>query len=1268
MATVVLQYAGGALGTFLGGPIGGMVGRAAGAIAGNIIDQKLFGPGTKRVSGPRLNDLRVMASEEGAAIPRLWGRMRIAGQVIWATDFEELSTTTTQKSSAKGGPKTRTTNYSYFGNFAIGLCEGVIDRVGRVWADGKEIDISAFTTRLYTGTETQNADSLIVAKEGAGNTPAYRGLAYIVFEHFPLEQFGNRLPQLSFEVIASRGGTESHIRAVNIIPGSSEFGYDTKIVTRSESAGVTASENAHVSPARSDWTVSMDDLTASCTNLGAASLVVAWFGTDLRCGICQIKPGVETAAKVTSPETWVVSGTPRNAARVVSQVNGKPAFGGTPSDASVIHAIQDLRACGLKVVFYPFLLMDIATYPWRGRITCDVAADKTSLAATQVSNFVGACLPSHFTASGTTVNYTGPAEWSYARMILHYAKLCALAGGVDAFIIGSELRGLTSIRASANVFPFVNALVTLAAQVKAILPAAKITYAADWSEYFGHQPKDGSNDVYFHLDPLWASTNIDAIGIDNYMPLTDWRDGNMHLDRLAGVTSIYDPNYLKAGIAGGEGFDWFYASQAARDTQTRSAITDGTYGKPWVFRNKDLKSWWANQHFNRTGGVQSATPTAWVPQSKPIWFTELGCPAIDKGTNQPNAFYDAKSSESTLPCYSSGNRDDVLQAKFLRVIDEYWGTAGAHNPISSVYGLPMVDAARIFIWSWDARPFPAFPLRDDVWSDGDSYARGHWLNGRIGAVGLDNLIGDICADYGLNDVDVSQIASLVDGFIIERPMSARDALENLIVGFGLDAVESNGVLKFRSRRQDSVVTLTAEDYVETGADEPLFALTRAQETELPSSLKLMYADSGADYRNAVADVRKQRGLSVRELVLDLPCATSQAVALQRAHVLLQENWSGRETLSFSLAPSRLGLEPGDVVTLGPRLLRVAAINDGVARKVNASSYEASVYEPPPTTDRSGAMAFTAIYGKPDVLLMDLAVNASASPWVAAQASPWPGRLSLLKRSGASSFDFNRLIEAQATMGNVLTPLSAGPQHVFDRGTSFDVKLKYGALSSVTELEVLGGANIAAIGDDATGYEIIQFASAELVAASTYRVKTLLRGQGGSAAEMLGVRPALSNFVLLNGAVVQPTLSVGQALSESTWRAGPAELDHGHSSYLEFSSTGHAKGLRPLSPCQLALKRDGTDLVLNWIRRTRVDGDGWELAEVPLGEDGEAYRVEIFSGATVIRSVTVTTPTCRYLAADIATDFGGLPPTLDVAVAQISATTGPGTKLKRNLNV
>jgi hypothetical protein len=295
-------------------------------------------------------------------------------------------------------------------------------------------------------------------------------------------------------------------------------------------------------------------------------------------------------------------------------------------------------------------------YPWRGRITVSPAAgqpgspDKTSAAASQIAAFLGTAAVSDFAVSGDSVVYSGPGEWSYRRFILHYAHLALAAGGVDAFIIGSELRGLTQVRDGASHYRFVAALATLAADVKAVLGSGtKVVYAADWSEYFGHQPADGTGDVFFHLDPLWASPDIDAVGIDVYWPLADWRDGSDHTDRLAGALSTYDPAYLHANIAGGEGFDWYYASPADRDAQARTPITDGAYAKPWVFRFKDIKSWWLEQHFDRPAGVESATPTAWMPQSKPIWFTELGCPAVDKGANEPNVFVDAKSSESATP-------------------------------------------------------------------------------------------------------------------------------------------------------------------------------------------------------------------------------------------------------------------------------------------------------------------------------------------------------------------------------------------------------------------------------------------------------------------------------------------------------------------------------------------------------------------------------------------------------------------------------------------
>ena len=207
--------------------------------------------------------------------------------------------------------------------------------------------------------------------------------------------------------------------------------------------------------------------------MASVSLVVAWFGNELRAGNCTVRPKVEVAAKTTVP-LWSVNGVARAAAPVISQIDGKPVYGGTPADFSVVQAIQAIKARGLRVTFYPFLMMDVppgnalpnpysdsatvvgqAALPWRGRITCSPAAgyvgsvDKTGAAATQVSAFFGTATPANFAVSGTTVSWTGGADWGLRRMILHYAKLCATAGGVDAFLIGSEMVGLTTIRSGA---------------------------------------------------------------------------------------------------------------------------------------------------------------------------------------------------------------------------------------------------------------------------------------------------------------------------------------------------------------------------------------------------------------------------------------------------------------------------------------------------------------------------------------------------------------------------------------------------------------------------------------------------------------------------------------------------------------------------------------------------------------------------------------------------------------------------------------------------
>ncbi|MEA2938967.1 MAG: hypothetical protein QOC56_2471, partial [Alphaproteobacteria bacterium] len=361
MAALLLSVAGAAAGSALFGPIGAIAGRLAGAIAGNLIDQALFGSTTTRHhEGPRLSDLDVMASTEGAPIPRVYGRARLAGQVIWATQLEEVvSTRSDRGGKGGGGSGASTTTYSYFGNFAVGLCEGPIGRVARIWADGKPLDSQGLTIRVHTGSEAQAGDALIVAKEGTGEAPAYRGLAYVVFERLPLESFGNRIPQLSFEIVRPIGRLEPMVRAVELMPGATEFGYEPATIVRVAGPGQFAPENRHVTYAVSDIEASLDDLQGVCPNLERVAVVLAWFGTDLRAGTCQITPGVESAAKATHPATWSVAGLNRASAHLVSQIDGRPAYGSTPSDDSVLHLISELKARNLKITLHPFVMMDI---------------------------------------------------------------------------------------------------------------------------------------------------------------------------------------------------------------------------------------------------------------------------------------------------------------------------------------------------------------------------------------------------------------------------------------------------------------------------------------------------------------------------------------------------------------------------------------------------------------------------------------------------------------------------------------------------------------------------------------------------------------------------------------------------------------------------------------------------------------------------------------------------------------------------------------------
>ncbi|HXZ68752.1 MAG TPA: glycoside hydrolase/phage tail family protein, partial [Alphaproteobacteria bacterium] len=803
----------------------------------------------------------------------------------------------------------------------------------------------------------------------------------------------------------------------------------------------------------------------------------------------------------------------------------------------------------------------------------------------------------------------------------------------------------------------------------------KISYGADWSEYFGHQPQDGSHDAIFHLDPLWSDSNIDAVAIDLYHPLSDWRSGVLHADYLAGFHNVHDRGYLQTNVEGGEGHTWYYASSADRDAQTRTAITDGAYSKPWVFRYKDIRSWWSNYHYDRPGGVESTSHTGWAPQSKPIWFSEVGCPAIDKGANQPNLFFDAKSSESGLPYFSNGDRDDLMQRRYLEAVLGYWRVAAGNNPTSSVYGASMIDTSHAFCWTWDARPYPDFPVRTLVWSDGPNWRCGHWLNGRIGAVPLNELVTEL-AGTDADIVDTSALSGLVTGYIIDTPMSARSAIEPLAAAYHFDAVESEGLIVFRDRA-DAAETAIAKDNLSADDQNPPYAVTRAQESELPAAARLSYVEVDAEYRVAAVESHKLTGASDRVLDTVAPLVMEQSDAQSIADTMLQAAWAGRETAKFKLPPSQLALDPGDVVDLVTPTrtfrLQITQLNDGADREVQAVSIDKSVYAAPPGPFRTADLKPVVSFGRGVIYFLDIpllpgSVDGEAG-YVAIGASPWPGKEALYKSTTTSGYSLQTLVARPAISGVLLSPLYSGPKDRWDDGNTIWLQVFSGGLASAEAIDVLGGANACAVQNADGEWEVIQFTQADVTGPDQYLLKTLLRGQLGTEGAMRNPVAAGAPFVLLDEAIVGIGLNDAEAGLSLNYQFGPAQKSLGDPSYVSASHTFALVPSRCYAPTQVrGVKAASGDIAITWIRRTRIGGDDWDQVEVPLGEASEAYEVDIYnvSGA-VIRTLSATTGAATYAAAQVTADFGGPPPSpLNVAVYQLSATRGRGSPANQAL--
>lgn len=844
----------GELGSFLGGSIFGGFGEALGYKLGSHFGRKfqdavLNGKSIHR-EGSRLDELTLSNSIYGKVIPIIYGLSKIQGKIIWTSDLKEVKHHHSKKRDIFGIHKSTENQYEYNLSLAIAICEGVVDELIRVYINGDAVPLELLNYRFYQGNEDQMPDPLITKIQGEKSTPAYRGLCYIVIENLPLKSFDNKIPNFAFEIRRKQNfnheknfSLASNIEAMVVKPGLGEFSLDTTIQQRYEKIYLGQSwerlplqdkVNLNNDQKVSDAKLSLTQLKNTCANLKWLAVNLNWFMNSNDADNATISPRVEfTGNYETEPNEWKVANyTRKNTQEIKKNKDEVPIYSSTPSDQSLINYIEEARKNGFKIMFYPHIVIDHLEHIWSGNIISSL--DK-------VKHF--------FEKNG-----------GYNEFILHYARL--LSNKVDAFIIGTELKGLTAIHDQDNNFPAVDNLINLAKKVRDILGEnVKISYAASWQEY--HHEQNG----WYNLDKLWSSQYIDFVGINAFYPFE--------------ITNKYDQEDVIRSWTGGEGYHY------SQDENEIKMIEQ-------EYAQKNFNWWWENYHINPDGRKSS-----WIPRSKKIWFTSFGYPSANANACKPFIpVYKQVDSKTTR--HNKADIDYEAQMQFLSGSIKYLKQQNAIE--------------EIFLWYWDSRPYPFWPDFDTVWMDRNFWASSYCLNGKIGSLSLSSILTDICSKVGMKEdqIEIRDIYDRVEGYTIDNEQKAVFAIVSMQKLYFFDIFESQNKIVFSSSSQ-VIHTLDTNDLLLMAAEGGYtnFIIEKDDLNQLPSAIKFYYVDSAEnfDYQLIEVDHGKQSRAKTHTILANTLLSKSYADFI--AKKILQEIYNMRTTYKIMLPIKYLYINVGE---------------------------------------------------------------------------------------------------------------------------------------------------------------------------------------------------------------------------------------------------------------------------------------------------------------------------------------------------------------------
>ena len=563
-------------------------------------------------------------------------------------------------------------------------------------------------------------------------------------------------------------------------------------------------------------------------------------------------------------------------------------------------------------------------------------------------------------------------------------------------------------------------------------------------------------------------------------------------------------------------------------------------------------------------------------------------------------------------------------------------------------------------------------------------------------VSVGSVIAALCERAGLTTIDVTDMNSVyIDGYSISSVSTGKDCIDPLrSVGF-FDAVESGTTLRFQSRGKPIVATLTTDDfgcYDDKGGDDgssasqvpPSITVVRADQTTLPRSIRLHYKSVSRDYMDAQqASPYRLITKSVNDQDITIPICVGDTQALQAAEVLWADAWAGETSYTIAVDQSQWPLEPGDAigVPVDNVIQRMRIISDsnasGVLRTLQLVSDDSGAYISYAVAEANQVQPQTlTLLSGTDAELLDLPAlqdaDSDAGFYVAAQrdgtGNAWKGCVVYKSIDGGVTYQTQFSLVIEATIGTLAEAVSPSEYFTWDDETEILVNVTSSAFTfeSRTDDAVLSGANAAAIGSGGR-WEIVQFANAEQISSTQWKLTRLLRGRRGTEHNIAKSQSGDSLVILSTGDLSRIVLQSTEIGALRDYRA--TSIGASFSSGNVYPFTGHAMALVPFSPVDaVGTWQSDENILISWIRRDRLGGTLMSGVDMPLSEATLAFQVDILqhdspaSPETVLRTIATSSINCVYTAAMQTADFGAPVDSFKANIYQMSAEVGRGTPL------